>query len=287
MKKSILAILALGMLISFQLRADNTSALLNGRKIVVVSDIDDTIRFTRIHHKGEKLKYYLGLLRQRAFTAMPAVYHSMANRGVEFEYVSGTIQKLIYLPQKFLALAGFPVGELHDRQTLSQSLIDFKFLKTNELMRAHPDKDFVLIGDNGQYDIMAYQKIKNDPELGPRVKAILIHKIYEGENSSPLMEGQIPYFTSADMAAQLHLLGLTTAEELRQIARMVDSGVKSKMREVKLHTLPDPMRVLPSDIERLSDLSDSIADFEVRNLLRNISASIPMSALSCQDVIRY
>src|SRR4051812_36172497 len=114
MKKSMLVIMSLATLVSLQLRADKNAEAPTGRKIVVVTDIDDTIRFTRIHHKGEKIRYFIGLLRQRAFTAMPAVYQSMANRGIEFEYVSGTIQKLIYLPRKFLALAGFPVGELHD-----------------------------------------------------------------------------------------------------------------------------------------------------------------------------
>ena len=273
--------------LSVQLRAEPRVQTLALPKLVIVSDVDDSIRFSRVHHKGRAIQYWMGQLKQRAFTAMPALFNYLANKNIEVKYLSGTLKKFSFLPEKFLLISGFPTGEIHLRESREEDLADFKFREVAAMMRAQPEAHFILIGDNGQLDNLAYSRIQNDPEFSSRVKAVFIHKLYNDENAKELMAKQIPYFTSADLAAQLNVMSLITDIELREVAKTVEAGTKSKYAEIQLRTLPDLLKLSTRDLEDLKILKSSIADFETRDIMRSIEESIPMQIMFCKDLFFY
>jgi hypothetical protein len=67
-------------------------------------------------------------------------------------------------------------------------------------MKSHPDSQFILIGDNGEYDVAAYQQVRENLEVGGRVAQIFIHHLYEGPPSMSLIECQTPFLTTADLS---------------------------------------------------------------------------------------
>ncbi len=65
--KSLVLFLALVAVCSTPLRAGSR------KRVILVSDIDDTIRLSMIHPEGHYLHYLTGLVQDRAFTGMPAL----------------------------------------------------------------------------------------------------------------------------------------------------------------------------------------------------------------------
>ena len=284
MKNSIFVLFAFAIVLSLQLRAVPLQQIPNPPKLVIVSDIDDTIRFTRIHLRAHLFDFISGLIKQRAFTGMPALYQFLASQGAQIEYVSGNPKSLSYFAKKFLELAGFPTGQLYDREISSEHLVDFKYRKISELMHTQPAAQFILIGDNGEHDIEAYRRIQMHPQLGSRVLAVYIHKLYSGPVAKKLLKDQIPYYTAADLTAQLNLIGLTTDGVLNQVAKMQVSGMNSQFREAKIRAIPGPLSVDSQDLQRLKRLRLAVENPGNRDLLQSIEESLAVrSSIMCSD----
>jgi phosphatidate phosphatase APP1 len=78
----------------------------------VISDIDDTVKFTNVADRRELLRNTL----LREFTAiegMPDVYRRWQQAGAEFHYVSSSPWQLSDCLCRFLGTAGLPAGSMH------------------------------------------------------------------------------------------------------------------------------------------------------------------------------
>jgi hypothetical protein len=239
--------------------------------IMVVSDIDDTIKWS--HILGPEMvvdgpNYHL------AFKGMPEVYTSLANGGAKIVYVSGAPDALIaklqlnLIPQKVISTNHFPDGEIYLHK-IGESTEDFKVATITKIMKDNPAVDFVLIGDNGQKDIDTYTRIRQDPEIGSRAQQVFIHKIYNGSPSLEPKADQHPFVTAADLAAMLYGLNFLNAQDLTAVVNIVKQGMNDGGQDHNL-TLPFASQLVSSQVDAIYGSLPTTIDSPTRVILEDI-----------------
>jgi hypothetical protein len=267
----------------------------------VITDIDDTIALSQVRPQGPLPSYLFNVVRRffndhDAFIGMPAVFNFLATNGAEFEYVTGTFDFLSHVPSAFLDSSGFPVGKISLRPSLSVATLDFKLSRISEIMskaiRRHGrDARFILIGDNGQWDVEVYRRLASDPEFAPHIEIVYIHHLYNYRLGMPLASGQKGYMTTADLALDLTRRGLLSSEQLASIASLVAQGIKSRSSDVQERSFPDFALVPPEDLREFRMALLSVADPSTRRDLHFIGkhlAGRPRNATqpACEAIFR-
>lgn len=244
--------------------------------IIVVSDIDDTIKWSHILGFPEALHDALDY--SLAFKGMPELYTSLANAGAKIVYVTGAPNIIIdnlqrdSIPQQVVSTNHFPGGEIFLHK-LGESTEDFKVAKITEIMKGNPTADFVLIGDNGQKDVETYARVRQDAEIGSRVQQIFIHKIYNGDPSLEPMADQHPFVTAAELAAMLYGLNFLNGEDLTTVVNIVKTGMNSDGRDHNL-TLPFAAQLVPAQVDDIYGSLPSTIDSPTREILDDIRSLI-------------
>lgn len=133
----------------------------------VVSDIDDTIKISRVTDK----KALLANTFLKPFEAVPGMaqaYRRLAEAGAVFHYVSSSPWQLYPALKDFLRASALPRGSFHLRKfrLKDESFLNlFKSAQVTKppiiekLLAAYPARDFVLIGDSGEEDPEIYGDI--------------------------------------------------------------------------------------------------------------------------------
>ena len=167
--------------------------LVGPRGVSVISDIDDTIKISRVLDRRELAANTFA----RAFQAapgMPDLYRSWSAAGdVVFHYVSGSPWQLFPSLADFLEREAFPRGSLHLRNFSLKDQSAWEFLqdKTREyklsviapVMQAFPGRRFVLVGDSGEQDPEVYAALA--ARFPSQVAAILIRDVRGQDITSP------------------------------------------------------------------------------------------------------
>lgn len=250
-------------------------------KIMIVSDIDDTIKWSHILGPGvlfDGLDYHL------AFKGMPELYTSLTKAGAQVFYVTGAPDILIAqlqlnsIPQKVVSTNHFPDGKIFLHQ-LGESTEDFKVATITGIMKDKDNLafDFILIGDNGEKDIVTYTRVRQDHDIGSRVKEVYIHKIYNGGSSLEPMADQHPFVTAADLAAMLYGGNFLGAEDLTNVVKIVDQGMKDNGREHNL-TLPFAAQLVPAQVDAIYASLPNTIDSPTLELLNDIHSLISEQA---------
>ena len=139
--------------------------VLAARPLVVVSDIDDTIKDTRLRLFGTPLPNPLALLElvhdSRPVPGMAGVYRGWErNAHARFEYVSAAPVSWDRRIESWLDRGGFPKGAGELRGPGSPpALREYKVWRIEKLIAVHPCARFVLVGDSGQWDREAYGEV--------------------------------------------------------------------------------------------------------------------------------
>ncbi|HTF21438.1 MAG TPA: App1 family protein [Chryseolinea sp.] len=154
---------------------------------IVVSDIDDTILHSHISRKIRKIRTLLftPVERRMAVEPVKTLINRIVTQGATAFYLSNSEQNLYPLIYRFLVLNAFPVGPIFLKQMRRlRDLIRYRKLPPPEvhkmkmlniLLPMFSEKNFVLIGDNTQYDLSIYlTAAKNYPD---NVKAIYIRRV--------------------------------------------------------------------------------------------------------------
>ena len=161
----------------------------------IVSDIDDTIKDSQVGDRKELLANTF-LREFRSIEGMADLYSDWAGQGAAFHYVSSSPWQLMEALQDFSDDVGFPGGSMHLRNfRLRDQLLRKLVLRRNgkviairNLLKALPEREFVLIGDSGEKDPKIYRKICK--QYPGRVKAVFIrdldHRRFEPENLAKL-----------------------------------------------------------------------------------------------------
>ncbi|MFN7728125.1 MAG: phosphatase domain-containing protein [Bdellovibrio sp.] len=206
---------------------------------VIISDIDDTIRKTQVHHTGAVSAHISNVLNPKAFIGMPALYSLLAANGVQFHYISGAPEIISAIPMKFLAATGFPVGPVTLRPSIGETTLDFKVAAIEASMRSRPNADFIFIGDNGEADTKAYARVSQDPEFRDRVKLVFIHKLYDLQTGVALLPGQLSYMTAAELALDFVRAGLLGEQQAEMVLRQVEQGLGHKSKAIRTLVIPE------------------------------------------------
>jgi phosphatidate phosphatase APP1 len=164
--------------------------LLSATGLSVVSDIDDTIKVSVVTNKQELLKNTF----TRPFRAVPgmaALYRGWREQhGAAFHYVSASPWQLYAPLAEFARSNAFPAGSFHLKTfrwrdetflNLFGSPEEYKIATIEPLLRAAPQRRFVLVGDSGERDPEAYGELaRRHPQ---QVIAIFIREL-AGETAS-------------------------------------------------------------------------------------------------------
>jgi len=241
--------------------------------IIVVSDIDDTIKWS--HILGHEVEMVVaGLNAHLAFKGMPELYTSLGKAGAKVVYVTGApdilIEKLHInpIPQRIVSENHFPEGLIFLRP-VKESTEDFKVATITQIMKDNPAAHFVLIGDNGEKDVETYTRVRQDAELGSRVRQVFIHKIYNGGSSLEPMGDQHPFVTAAELAAMLFGLNFLDAEDLTTVVKIVKQGMNDEGHDHNL-TLPFAAQLVPAQVDAIYGSIPTTIDSAIREILDDI-----------------
>lgn len=135
--------------------------------ISVISDIDDTIKHTDVVDRAQLLNNTF-LREFRAIEGMTQLYQAWAGQGAQFHYVSASPWQLYEPLAELLAQQAFPAGTYHLRsfrlrQAMLRQMLIFrrpgKYARIKSLVAQFPQRQFVLVGDSGEYDMEIYGAI--------------------------------------------------------------------------------------------------------------------------------
>lgn len=159
-----------------------TVRLMGPAGVLVVSDIDDTIKISSVTNREELLANTF-FRPWRAVPGMADLYRWWGEPGAEFHYLSGSPWQLQGPLSAFLKKDGFPPGIFHLRRFRLKDGNKTEFFGDpaehkkrilKRLLREFPARVFVLVGDDGEKDPEIYGEIaRRHPG---RVKAIFIRR---------------------------------------------------------------------------------------------------------------
>lgn len=154
--------------------------------ITIVSDIDDTIKFSEVLDREELVENTL-LYPFLEIKGMADWYSSYEDCGASFHYVSKSPWQLFNSLSKFLKQTGFPQGSYYLRYQKPYSLKRWRKIKSiskedyiRDLMKRFPGRKFILIGDSTQKDPKTYSSIAS--EFPNQVEHIYIRKVTREDN---------------------------------------------------------------------------------------------------------
>jgi len=143
--------------------------------VLVVSDIDDTVKITEVFLGKDMIVRNTFLEEFRPVEGMAQLYRSWAQDiGVDFAFVSNSPPEFQELLRDFLADSGFPIAPIHLRPLggTKEERRSFKQRRIEELLAQFPLRKVVLVGDSGERDPLIYAELlRKYPEQV--VKAII------------------------------------------------------------------------------------------------------------------
>ncbi len=148
-------------------RFEGEALFASAEGLSVISDIDDTIKISRVTDRRALLTHTF-LKPFEAAPGMAEAYARLAAAGADFHYVSSSPWQLFPALRDFMAAAAFPRGSFHLRQfrLKDESLLNlFKSSRETKppvidaLFAAYPRRRFLLIGDSGEQDPEIYGDI--------------------------------------------------------------------------------------------------------------------------------
>jgi len=141
--------------------------LIGPKGLSVVSDIDDTIKFSDVLDKRELIRNTF-IRKFKPIDGMADVYRHWETKGAAFHYVSGSPWQLYEPLAEFAKNEKFPDGSFHlrkfrlkDRSALTflDSPEEYKIAKIEPILKAFPERRFILVGDSGERDPEAYGEL--------------------------------------------------------------------------------------------------------------------------------
>jgi hypothetical protein len=142
-----------------------TTHLLPPTGLSVISDIDDTIKLSNVLDKRELMRNTF-LKEFHAVPGMAALYQQWAERrGANFHFVSSSPWQLYEAISNFMQRESFPSGSFHLKQVRVKpasiaNLLKDPFLTKvrtiEDIVKAYPQRHFVLVGDTGERDPEVY-----------------------------------------------------------------------------------------------------------------------------------
>lgn len=181
--------------------------LIGPEGLSVVSDIDDTIKFSNVLVKKELIRNTF-VREFKPIAAMSGVYRDWEKKhDAVFHYVSGSPWQLYEPLLAFATAENFPRGSFHlrkfrlkDRSAIEffGDPLEFKLSTIEPILAAFPTRRFLLIGDSGEHDPEVYGELAR--RRPAQIKLIAIRNI---TNAKPDDGRMTVAFRGVDMSRVL------------------------------------------------------------------------------------
>ena len=171
--------------------------------ISVISDIDDTVKVTQVTDRVAMLDrtFFQDF---EAVAGMAQLYQRLADRDATFHFVSSSPWQLYEPLDEFMTANNFPPRSmslksvrLKDRtiQNLFETGLVTKPIQIEPILRAYPQRRFILVGDSGEHDPEAYALImKKHPQ---QIERVWIRNVTDASTSDARFE---PLLAETDAA---------------------------------------------------------------------------------------
>ncbi|KAI8879415.1 hypothetical protein K501DRAFT_256827 [Backusella circina FSU 941] len=136
--------------------------------ISVISDIDDTIKDTKILSGARAVLSKTFFEEPQSVQGMADAYNYWYSHGVSFHYVSNSPFQLMPMLDSFIQKSRFPPGSMHLRTdgSLLSRLVEVpgqaKREAILEILHDFPQRRFILVGDSGEIDLEIYTRIASE-----------------------------------------------------------------------------------------------------------------------------
>lgn len=150
-------------------------------KWIVVSDIDDTIKDSKIAETTTFKSILASIFRGHYYTydaigGMAELYQQLAAKGVLIVYLTSTPYQLAPFLLKFLRDCGFPQGPIFLRW-LGYGRFGHKWRTLHRILANLDKQKCVFIGDSGEQDLQIYRRIGETTGFGPKIAKTLIRHV--------------------------------------------------------------------------------------------------------------
>ena len=189
----------------------------------IISDIDDTIKFSNVENRAELLANTFARPFETVAGMAELFQQFQKSDGYEYHYVTASPWQLYEPLYEFLCDNGFPAGSMHFRTfRVSDHLLkrlgvihrSGKAAAVRRILGSFPKREFTLIGDSGEKDIEIYARCYQ--QFPDRVKRVLIRLVKpEHVHRESVIEGRLLLPESVFQVYE-------TADELAKILRDSD-----------------------------------------------------------------
>lgn len=150
-------------------------------KRIIVSDIDDTIKDSKILETTGFRQIVSGIFRGNYYTydaiaGMAELYQQMSKDGCLVIYLTSTPYQLAPFLLKFLRSRGFPDGPVYPRW-LGYGRFGHKWRTLQRLLSGLTDQKVILVGDSGEQDLQIYRRIYDAKDYKRCIERICIRQV--------------------------------------------------------------------------------------------------------------
>lgn len=180
------------------------SQTLLARELVIISDLDETLRVANVE---KKLKAGLKLIGGvKPYEGMQAIFKEIKakNPNAKFYYLSNSFP-FLYDGEKWTTKYDFPEGVVLQR-CLKDKSDTFKPQKLKEIAAAHPDASLLMFGDNIEHDPKFYRNFLAESQISDAQVFIRDARLEFTEEP-----GMIYYQTEAQITDDLNMSAETSA----------------------------------------------------------------------------
>ena len=195
-----------------------------GTKILLVSDIDDTIKVSNILSLTSK--YIRAFNITTPFTGMSQLYQLIANQhegNIKIAYLSNAPQEIQGVEvmrishENFLSLNEFPKGDLLLRADIKDQ--NHKINSIRDLVKNLKPELVIMVGDNGERDVEVYAQATKEIKAMGLQSVTYIHQVYSSKNwffevGKKLALDQIGFVTPFEIALDLNKKELLGQESI-------------------------------------------------------------------------
>lgn len=167
-----------------------------GIRRIIISDIDDTIKDSKILETTGFRQIVSGIFRGNYYTydaiaGMAELYQQLVRQGCLVIYVTSTPYQLAPFLLKFLRSRGFPEGPVYPRW-LGYGRFGHKWRTLQKILNGLRDQKVVLVGDSGEQDLQIYRRLYNAKDYKRCIEKICIRQV---PGTPPLqMQSDIEFF---------------------------------------------------------------------------------------------
>ncbi len=222
--------------------------------LVVISDIDDTIKISRMRAGWNVFAEALHVLEKHSFSGMPELYNALSDhgKGMKVGYISAAIPLTAFLGEDFVKANEFPNDFFQNRKDIFTSVLDYKVSAIATFIRSSdPKKQFILLGDNGEHDPEVFNQLMVMPDIRPRLSKLYIHRLYSHLLKEVAQNGQVPFLTTADLAQRFFENQWITERQLVECVTTVKVGLTTSQDIFFNFALPEFAEIADLDVDKL------------------------------------